>query len=53
MAATSPTSAGEAMINLFLVEHSSGSLGNVFELRLQHSGAGDVDLAGMDTTGII
>ena len=53
MAATSPTSAGEAMINLFFAERSSGSPGYMVELRLRHSGAEDVDLAGRDTAGLI
>jgi hypothetical protein len=41
------------MINLFLAERSSSSLGYVVELRLRHSRAGDVDLAGRDTASLI
>ena len=46
-------SSEEAMINLFLAERSSGSPGYMVEIRLRHSGAGDVDLAGRDTAGLI
>ena len=52
MAVTSPMSVGGSMINLFLAERSSGSPGHVVELRLRHSGARDVDLAGRDTISL-
>ena len=41
------------MINLFLAEGLSGSLEYVVKIRLRHSGAGDVDLAGRDAAGLI